>query len=653
MTITMASWDSLPAELRLTILEYVAGANPNFTDAGPRESSARHTYYCAPYATVSRDWQVFFERRTFAAIALFNDDVQPFCDAVGRCVDRLEYIGRLRLTIDLPEYSCGECETDEDAATVKRHVDFTRYLWLLLRSLAAWKIPGQEERQLLKRSDKMFALGSFNSAVGIQLELGVRSISDSQHAFRDYRIYNPYGNVHRTREDFHRYYRDVSAQQDSATHGWLRGVRKLLPPPVAIRRVLGARLLELDADGLGGETRTETERSKRYLVRHELPAAAIVTKLVFSRQFYRAVHPATLSYLLRICFPQIMYLHLEPWRPVDAANLGAMERGYCTVLANLPPSLIGLSIFLETNYIIHHRDKYAVHPGATLTDRRPSPQVGRQLAEGSGSLVVISVAFLAEADDFFAAVARMPAKTWPRLKTIVLTSSTLTPASSPADVEQLLLAAAAAAVRMPRLRQVELWFARGPHACAFTVTGARLRLRATWNVTRALTADVVRAWRAVCQNKTHRHLHVTTELWACPNSQTNMDARMLVLNGDALVRLMIQKESLLDMCMPGTPANNAVEDAEAGYIQWAIMATEEAESWARVAAAASLDARNAAIWAATVAPFSMATTDAEEKADEAEASLERVDEFVAVAGEAVQVAMARAWDNWAESQDDF
>ena len=118
----MASWHSLPPELRLTVLECVAGEDPNFAEAVPRERSARHTYCWAPYAAVSREWQVFFERRTFAAIALFNDDVQPFCDAVRRCTDRLAYVGRLRLLIDLPEYTSSESETDEDAATVERYV---------------------------------------------------------------------------------------------------------------------------------------------------------------------------------------------------------------------------------------------------------------------------------------------------------------------------------------------------------------------------------------------------------------------------------------------------------------------------------------------------------------------------------------------------
>lgn len=192
----------------------------------------------------------------------------------------------------------------------------------------------------------MFGAGTFNSAVGIQLELGVRSISDTQHSFLDYRLQNPYGNICHYKE-YHQYLRDVKLQRDSRKHGWLRGIRMRLPPPAAIRRVLGARLLELDADVLGGETETETERGERYLMRHEPPAAAIVQKLVLGRRFYRVVHPATLSHMLRVCFQRVRYVHLEPWRPVDAANLGAMERGYCTLLANLPPSLLHLSIFLE------------------------------------------------------------------------------------------------------------------------------------------------------------------------------------------------------------------------------------------------------------------------------------------------------------------
>ncbi|CAK7245196.1 MAG: hypothetical protein STHCBS139747_006768 [Sporothrix thermara] len=80
-----------------------------------------HTYFWAPYAAVSREWQLTFERRTFASLALFNDDVESFCAAVTRYANRLEYVGRLRLTIDLPTYTCDDCGTDEDAATIERN----------------------------------------------------------------------------------------------------------------------------------------------------------------------------------------------------------------------------------------------------------------------------------------------------------------------------------------------------------------------------------------------------------------------------------------------------------------------------------------------------------------------------------------------------
>ncbi|EPE04830.1 hypothetical protein F503_06379 [Ophiostoma piceae UAMH 11346] len=103
------------------------------------------------YAAVSREWQVFSERRTVAVIGLFNDDVKPFFDTAWRGTDRLAYVGRLRLTIDLPEYTCSKREADKDVAPVERGM--------------------------------MFLEGTFNCADGIQLELGVRSISDGQNAF--------------------------------------------------------------------------------------------------------------------------------------------------------------------------------------------------------------------------------------------------------------------------------------------------------------------------------------------------------------------------------------------------------------------------------------------------------------------------------------
>ena len=77
-------WERLPYELRLLILECVADQGPD-PEREPRHTTGTLTanaYLWAPCAAVSREWQAFFEPRTFASLALYNDDVEPFCAAV-------------------------------------------------------------------------------------------------------------------------------------------------------------------------------------------------------------------------------------------------------------------------------------------------------------------------------------------------------------------------------------------------------------------------------------------------------------------------------------------------------------------------------------------------------------------------------------------
>ncbi|ERT03207.1 hypothetical protein HMPREF1624_01513 [Sporothrix schenckii ATCC 58251] len=561
------SWERFPPELRLLLLKHIAGPDPD-PHQGPRHCSeaeaARrgraagaklHTYAWAPCAAVSREWQAFFERRTFASLALFNDDVEPFCAAVRRRPDRLAYVGRLRLTIDLPGYTCEECGTDENAATLKRNnMAFTGVLWRLLRGLAAWTGPVSQER-------------------GLRLELGVRSISDGQHMWQEYRILHPYGTI-RCGQDYRRYFRET------------RHLRKHYADGV-----------EADAINTGTKESKEdkgrkrcSNRHLRYWMRHGPPAAPIVQTLVVGRRFFRAMHPNTLHHLLHASFPGVQQVHLEPWRPLDAANFDTMERGYSRLLADLPPSLRCLNLFLESSLTLHRQFRgFDGEPvGLTaLTFRRLRPQLGRQLAAGSNNLTVINVAFLCNADDFFAAAAGLPAAThtWPRLATIVLTAPTLAPSSSPDAIVRLLRRAAAVAARMPQLREVELWYVCCQNACTFSVTlapltpggalagisrgaapEAHLTLRSTWPLQAVLTNRVVGAWRTVTREWVRRTwpsadecrlddcLVVTVETLQVSSSamERGMDARMLVLTGSTLASKYMFRQSCEDMQMERT-----------------------------------------------------------------------------------------------------
>ncbi|CAK7235831.1 hypothetical protein SCUCBS95973_009401 [Sporothrix curviconia] len=562
----MSAWHDIPGEIRFSILELVVAGKPQPTYSEPGVGQ----YFWAPFAAVSREWRDFFERRTFASTALFNNDVQPFCKAVTRCPCRLTYIRRLRLTVDLPEYGCDQCQTGEDAATVKRNnVIFTRYLWPLLHALAAWTPPGPGEPQPLMRNDAMFRAEKLNSAIGIQFELGVRSPSDAQHAFLDYRIRHPHRHVYGFC-DLPKYLEDErnSAQHNSAAHGWSHGIRITLPSYGAVTRVLGAQPLEFDADGLGGDigpdadadadagtdALLETERGERYRLRHAPPAAAIVRKLVLGRRFYRALHPATVSHLLTACFPHVQYVHLEPWRPVDTANANVMERGFRGLLASLPPSLLNLTIYVEHNINTIHSHV------PTLTRRTPDPYLGRLLAENSSQLEVVNVAHLVEADDFFATAARRlhATTTWSRLHTLVLTSSTLAPASTDAAIEGLLVEAAVVAACMPQLRRLELWYANSADVFVFTydVSSSRqaticIRTQWNWPLRRPLLANVERAWRDMHNTKTWAASELRLVHWPFRQSAVQMDARRLVLWTDTLTRKLMFKQSLEDMQLEG------------------------------------------------------------------------------------------------------
>lgn len=87
----MASWNSLPPEIRQMVLQY---------------TSSHSSFPTAPVlATVSRDWQDFFERSTFKDLALANDDLYVFASAIRANVTRLGYIRTLRLRINLMPYN--------------------------------------------------------------------------------------------------------------------------------------------------------------------------------------------------------------------------------------------------------------------------------------------------------------------------------------------------------------------------------------------------------------------------------------------------------------------------------------------------------------------------------------------------------------------
>ncbi|KAF5596612.1 hypothetical protein FPANT_4281 [Fusarium pseudoanthophilum] len=138
----MTSWNSLPPEIRRIVLQ-AALRTPVPTAA-------------SVLATVSREWQDFFERSIFKDLALENDDLYAFASAIKSNVTRL---GKQL------QYKA-ESATD----VIKNNRIFTQAMAVLLKVLSLWS-------------------GDYG---GLELELDARSPSDCRYFDLIYELHDDF-----------------------------------------------------------------------------------------------------------------------------------------------------------------------------------------------------------------------------------------------------------------------------------------------------------------------------------------------------------------------------------------------------------------------------------------------------------------------------
>jgi len=169
--------------------------------------------------------------------------------------------------------------------------------------------------------------------------------------------------------------------------------------------------------------------------------------------------------------------------------------------------------------------------------RNPHPAVGRMVALASLRLEHLAASFLVDARHFFAIE---PFWKWPNLTSLVLTSKVLRLGEDPVQIGAMLRAAAAAAMRMPRLETMEIWNGRKGLAAVFryqTLRNARqatVTWRATWEL--AMEPLLIRAWKAVLH---HRY----DDSWSLGVVQERLDAAAIKSHGDAIpcLRLLLDQ----------------------------------------------------------------------------------------------------------------
>lgn len=169
----------------------------------------------------------------------------------------------------------------------------------------------------------------------------------------------------------------------------------------------------------------------------------------------------------------------------------------CAVLRHgLPPSLERVSLFEETS---SKSPGYGVVDAAYRPDMVPSSRIRvlEGLAGQADNLKHLSVAFLSDAMSCF----KFPAGALPNLQSLAVTSQGyLVPTEW--KVRRILLAAATAVTKLPRLQIMELWNCENEHAAIlrYETGGAlqsrtcQLTWRSSWHLTKSTIEDVIPVW---------------------------------------------------------------------------------------------------------------------------------------------------------------
>ena len=173
-------------------------------------------------------------------------------------------------------------------------------------------------------------------------------------------------------------------------------------------------------------------------------------------------------------------------------------------------------------------DFHGNNPAMSLSVQAAEIDSGHALVEASLGLEHLAASFVSDASHFFHACQKR--NIWPTLESLALTSNALEPQRQSVDVNDLLETIALVAMKMPRLKSMELWNGRAGFAGVFQYQisesdrTAMFTWRGTWNL--PLEPHVLSAWEAVASERVDCKLRVVTEI---------LDANVVITShGDAI-----------------------------------------------------------------------------------------------------------------------
>ncbi|KAH6854567.1 hypothetical protein B0I37DRAFT_422169 [Chaetomium sp. MPI-CAGE-AT-0009] len=392
-------------------------------------------------ATVSREWQAVLERYNFGTIKLTPSRLADFASMVHRNRALVRYIW---LCLELNEYGCTTCADPSYPEGDPEKFPITTSFQSLFSTLSTWEPRGD-----------------------LVLDISIYSPSDSEHWFK-YLTFLPDTPSAEMPVGGGTEQAISNKVHDDPRHGWNAGnFRRFAPPPAAILKVFQTIMW---AGPFNGDLEAESQWWD------QLPSVPVVTSLLLRQQNRRRWKPPSLTYMFAR-FPRLREVHYEPWREWSFKQASTdTDFGYFLESLRGPNNRIKRLTVFEN-----------FHPH-------------RIAALASLKLEHLAASFIVDARYFFEIE---PSWAWPNLTSLALTSTLLVPGEDSTEIEAVLRAAAAAAMKMPRLETMEIWNGRRGLAALFKYQALRdlrkavITWRGTWEL--AIEPSTIRAWKAVMQ----------------------------------------------------------------------------------------------------------------------------------------------------------
>ncbi|GKZ72299.1 hypothetical protein AnigIFM60653_008702 [Aspergillus niger] len=258
----MISWHSLPAEIRILVLEALVQDGCSL----------------AGFATVSRQWQTIIEQHNFAPIKLTLSHFDDYGLMIQRNRALVRYIW---LCLELEEYDCMLCAPSTRATMQMGYRDdclIIKAFRELFSTLSAWKLNGN-----------------------LLLDFSIHSPSDSEHWFK-YLTFLPdilFDKCDRNIwED-----QSMLAKLEDPQHSWITGRQDRIPPSMGIDKVF--------EEIMGGGPFNYDEQENQGW--RQLPSVPVVTSMLLRQQTRRRWKPGAWADMFAR-FPRLQEIIYEPWR---------------------------------------------------------------------------------------------------------------------------------------------------------------------------------------------------------------------------------------------------------------------------------------------------------------------------------------------------